>query len=128
MSNIFDSAGLSKCRLTQLHSAFDMRLRRVHLPRALRGGRVRGVRLRARRVDREAPDKVDVALARLVQLGVLAQALVVDGQRHHLGLLQLEPVDRHLQNQDGGRLSKASTPIRRFCCCFFFFKTLDSRP
>lgn len=94
-----DSAGLFKRWLTQLHSAFDMRLRCVHSPRALRGGRVRGVRLRPRRVGGEAPDKVDVALARLVQLGVLAQALVVDGQRHHLGLLQLEPVDRHLQTE-----------------------------
>lgn len=31
-------------------------------------------------------------------------------------------------NQDGGRLSKASTPIRRCCFVLFFSKTLDSRP
>lgn len=87
--------------LTQLRSGFDRRtqsLRCIHTPCALRCGRVRGVGLQARRVSGEVPDKVDVSLARLVQLGVLTQALVVDGKRHHLGLLQLEPVDRHLQS------------------------------
>lgn len=53
-----------------------------------------------RPVGGKTPDEVDVPLARLVQLGVLAQRLVVDGQRDHLGLLQLEPVDCHLG--DGG--------------------------
>lgn len=72
----------------------------VDAPRALRGCLVEGVGLQARRVGGEVPHKVDVALARLVQLGVLTQALVVDGQRHHLGLLQLEPVDRHLRTSD----------------------------
>ena len=47
-------------------------------------------------VGRQAPDEVHVALPRLVQLGALAQDLVVDGEGHGLGLLQLEPVDRHL--------------------------------
>ena len=58
------------------------------------------MRLQARPVGWQTPDKVDVALARLVQFGIFTQALVVDGEGNDLGLLELEPVDRHLE---GGR-------------------------
>lgn len=55
--------------------------------------------LQTRPIGGQTPDEVDVALSRLIQLGIFAQSLVVDGEGHKLGLLELEPVDCHLQIQ-----------------------------
>ncbi|TNN88429.1 hypothetical protein EYF80_001211 [Liparis tanakae] len=48
--------------------------------------------------SQEIPDELCVAFARFVQLGALAQGLVVGGERHGLRLLHLKPVHRHLEN------------------------------
>lgn len=63
----------------------------------MRDGRIKRVGLQARPVRGKTPDEVDVALPRLVQFGIFTQTLVVDGQGHDLGLLELEPVDGHLK-------------------------------
>ena len=55
--------------------------------------------LQAWPISWETPHKIDIALARLVQFRIFTQTLVVDGEGYDLGLLELEPVDRHLQQE-----------------------------
>lgn len=50
-------------------------------------------------VSWQTPDKLDVALARLIQFGIFTQTLVVDGERYNLGLLELKPVHSHLKQR-----------------------------
>lgn len=71
----------------------------------VRDGNIEGVGLHPGSVQmgRKTPDEVDVLLARFVQLGALTQRLVIDRQRHNLGLLQLEPVHSHLGSQTDTR-------------------------
>lgn len=65
-------------------------------PCALRNSRIKREGLQTRPVGGQTLDKVDVALAGLVLLGIFTQTLVVDGEGDNLGLLELEPIDRHL--------------------------------
>lgn len=61
-----------------IHTTKEMRSNAI-LPHVLRDRRIKRVGLQAGGVGGQTPDKVDVALARLVQLGVFTQTLVVDG-------------------------------------------------
>ena len=62
-------------------------------------------------------DKLGVSLSRLVHLSVFTQGLVVAGERHGLGLLQLEPVDCHLEKEGGrgGKLECFQIGFMEFC-------------
>lgn len=52
----------------------------------------------------QVADELSVSLSGLVQLGALAQGLVVGREDRSLGLLHLEPVHSHLdtETQEGG--------------------------
>lgn len=66
------------------------------IPGVIRGERVQ-VQAFSRQLFGQVADKLGILLARLVQLGALAQGLVVGGEGHGLGLLHLEPVHCHLE-------------------------------
>lgn len=51
-----------------------------------------------RQISWQIPDELSVTFSRFVQLGTLAEGLVVGGERGALHLLHLKPVHCHLGN------------------------------
>lgn len=76
-------------------SNFPSRSPRV--PGVVRGDGV-GVQPLFGQMSGQVPDELGVAFTRFVQLGALAQGLVVCGEGHRLRLLHLKPVHCHLEN------------------------------